>query len=100
MDRASGASAGDWQETGERRWRVLKRMGGYRLVRSEAEEIDMDSGEIRWVPIVHAYAQQKAPAGVRQVPRYERMEKDDGTPGEFLPWSPRQPPPEPGPERR
>jgi hypothetical protein len=76
----------DWQSTGEKRWRVIKRAGGYRTVRSEAEEVDMNSGESRWIPIAHATVPQKAPAGWRQVPKYERVEKDDGSAGEVLPW--------------
>lgn len=82
----------DWQPTGEKRWRVLKRVKGYRMVRSEMEEVDMNSGDIRWIPLAHDYETQKAAAGFRKVPKYDRIEKDEGTTTEFFPWRSGTPP--------
>lgn len=94
---APGEGEQDWQATGERRWRITKRVGGYRTVVSEREEVDMNSGENRWVPVPHATERRKAPAGWHRFPKYERMERDDGFAGDVLPWGYTAPPPGGGP---
>ncbi|CAN5807673.1 hypothetical protein BH23GEM3_BH23GEM3_19830 [soil metagenome] len=76
----------DWQPTGERRWRVVRRVGGFRKVRSERGEIDLNSGERRWVPLAHGTELRKKSAGWARLPVYERMEIDDRPDEDILPW--------------
>jgi hypothetical protein len=80
-------AAPDWQPTGERRWRVVKRIAGYRTVRAEQEEIDMNSGERRWVAFPHGATLQHTPAGMARRPTFERTEKDTKPETEVLPWT-------------
>jgi hypothetical protein len=77
----------DWQPTGERRWRVIKRADGFRTVRSEREEIEMNGGERRWVAFAHRTQRQGAAAGVARRPKFERTEPDTDPTLEVLPWT-------------
>lgn len=83
----SRKSEGDWQPTGERRWRVTKRAAEYRTLRSEREEIDMDTGQRRWVPHPHGTESRINPAGTHMVPKYERTEQGGGSVGDVIPWT-------------
>lgn len=39
----------DWAATGATRWKIVKRQGDFLALRRQLEQIDMNSGEKRWV---------------------------------------------------
>jgi hypothetical protein len=84
-------SPGTWHPTGERRWVIARRRDEYRTLQSQREEIDMDTGDRRWVSIPHWKRPRTTVTGTRIVLEHEVTERGEGTVGDVLPWSYRPP---------
>jgi hypothetical protein len=88
---AQPASSPMWHPTGERRWMIVRRRDEYRTLQSQREEIDMDTGNRRWVSIPHWKRPRTTTTGFRTVLEHEVTEPGEGEVGEVLPWSHRPP---------